>query len=50
LLLPHAVVHLAGITQHGIVFSLGAAAGATPNSDLLLLPPVLAGHFHLGLG
>jgi hypothetical protein len=48
-LLPYPVVNLAGITQDGIVFSLIAAAGASPLGDPLLLPPVLAGHLHLRL-
>jgi hypothetical protein len=47
LLLAYAIVNLAGITQDGIVLSLRAAAGAPPLGDLLLLPPVLTGRFHL---
>jgi hypothetical protein len=49
LLLPYPVINLAGITQDGVVFALGAAAGASPLGDLFLLPPVLAGRLHLRL-
>jgi hypothetical protein len=47
LLVPEPIADLAGITKDGIMLPLRAAARASALSDLLLLPPVLAGRLHL---